>query len=501
MIRYKSNRQIPLKGFHLPFEGQLSPENRWIKWSRVIPWDDLAVGYYQAMDSGRGRPCKDARLIIGAVIIKHKLNLSDEETVLQIQENPYLQYFVGFRGYKDEQPFAPSLFVEIRKRMGVDVFSGFEQVILEKIGLAKDKRSKQAKGNESANRGKLLVDATVAEQSIRYPTDLSLLNESRHKSEDLIDELYQLSTRARKPRTYRVKARRQYLAVAKKRKLSSKELRRGIREQLQYLRRNLKHISVLLDEVGSTPFPLVAKRQRQYWIIQHVYSQQDGMYQTRSRRCENRIVSISQPHVRPIIRGKVSKSVEFGAKLSVSMFEGIALVDHISWDAFNENQDLKDQLESYKERMGVYPETVLADGIYGSRDNRNYMKLRGIRFGGKPLGRPVKERKENKAELRQQRQQRKLDALERIPIEGKFGQGKNGYRLNYIRARLRNTSEAWINSIFLVMNLMVLLRELYEDLLFLLQSQSFYFDQPILALINQFFESISMIPKQEQVSS
>ena len=69
MIRYKSNRQIPLKGFHLPFEGQLSPENRWIKWSRVIPWDDLAVGYYQAMDSGRGRPCKDARLIIGAVII------------------------------------------------------------------------------------------------------------------------------------------------------------------------------------------------------------------------------------------------------------------------------------------------------------------------------------------------------------------------------------------------------------------------------------------------
>ena len=103
-----------MEGFHLPFGGHLSPDNRWVKWSRAIPWDELAVGYYQAMDANRGRPCKDARLIIGSVIIKHKLNLSDEETVLQIQENPYLQYFVGFSGYTDKPPFDPSLFVEIR---------------------------------------------------------------------------------------------------------------------------------------------------------------------------------------------------------------------------------------------------------------------------------------------------------------------------------------------------------------------------------------------------
>jgi len=67
--------------------------------------------------------------------------------------------------------------------------------------------------------------------------------------------------------------------------------------------------------------------------------------------------------------------------------------------------------------------------------------------------------------LKQEKKQRRQDALDRIPIEGKFGQGKNGYRLNYIRARLLKTSEAWINSIFLVMNLMVLLRELYDELL------------------------------------
>ncbi|HHL33719.1 MAG TPA: transposase, partial [Desulfobulbaceae bacterium] len=123
MIRYKSTRQLSLEGFSLPFGGKLNPENRWVKWSLAIPWDELASGYYKSMSSTQGRPGKDARLVIGAVIIKHKLNLSDEETVLQIQENPYLQYFVGLSSYKDEPPFTASLFVEIRKRMGRKVFS------------------------------------------------------------------------------------------------------------------------------------------------------------------------------------------------------------------------------------------------------------------------------------------------------------------------------------------------------------------------------------------
>ncbi len=70
------------------------------------------------LSSTHGRPAKDARLVIGAVIIKHKLCLSDEETVQQIRENFYLQYFVGFAAYQDKQPFAPSLFVEVRRRMG-----------------------------------------------------------------------------------------------------------------------------------------------------------------------------------------------------------------------------------------------------------------------------------------------------------------------------------------------------------------------------------------------
>jgi hypothetical protein len=158
-------------------------------------------------------------------------------------------------------------------------------------------------------------------------------------------------------------------------------------------------------------------------------------------------------------------AVEFGAKLSVSLTsEGLARVDHLRWDAFHEGRDLPSQVEAYRERHGHYPEAVFADQIYGTRDNRNYLKSRGIRFAGKPLGRPKKQTDANASALKKEAEERRQEQRQRIPIEGKFGQGKNGYRLNYIRAKRTDTSAAWINSIFLVMNLLVLIREFFLSL-------------------------------------
>ena len=183
------------------------------------------------------------------------------------------------------------------------------------------------------------------------------------------------------------------------------------------------------------------------------------MYQNKSRRCDDRIVSISQPYVRPIIRGKLDRSVEFGSKLSVSLTsEGIARVDHLRWNAFHEGNDLISQVQAFRSRYGHYPEAVLGDPIYGTRANRTYLKQRGIRFAGKPMGRPRKVTDANREELKQLKAQQREEYVQRIPIEGKFGQGKNGYNLNYIRAKRADTSVAWINSIFLVMNLLILLR-------------------------------------------
>jgi len=456
MIRYTSERQMSLEGFTLPFGGRLNPENRWVKLSRKIPWDELAKAYHTRLTADRGRPAKNARIVIGAVIIKHKLTLSDEETVLQIQENPYLQYFIGLSRYQEEPAFAPSLFVEIRRRMGSEVFAAFEKAILAEMEKSRKKQKSDKKDQDPpSHKGKLVIDATVAEQAIRYPTDLGLLNESRERTEQLIDELAK-EIGVKKPRTYRKQAKKRYLTIAKNKKPGRKLIRLGIRQQLQYLRRNLSHMDRLLDACGG--FPLSPRKQKLYWVIQQVYSQQMSMYRNRSCRCDDRIVNIHQPHVRPIIRGKAKSRTEFGAKISVSLVDGIAMVDHLGWDAFNESQDLRDQVERYTALYGYFPKSVLADGIYGTRDNRKYLQGKEIRFGGKPLGRPMKQTAQNAGQIKLEKKLRKQDALERIPIEGKFGQGKNGYRLNYIRARTAATSEAWIRAIFLVMNLMVLLR-------------------------------------------
>lgn len=476
MICDNSSEQLSLAGFETFFERELDKNNRWVKLGDIIPWDKLSEAYYKSLSAGQGRPAKKARLMIGAVIIKHKLTLSDEETVLQIQENPYLQYFVGFSGFQKKQPFAPSLFVDIRKRMGDETFESFEEAIIEQLAEKKiskssskkndsdgesggaSKESSRSKPEENvAHQGKLILDATVAEQSIRFPTDLSLLNESREISEKIIDELYRQSDGQKKPRSYRRTARKKYLVIAKQRKAGSKKIRRGIREQLQYLRRNLGHIEKLFDEIPGYHIPLQWKLLRKYWVIQHVYSQQEEMYRLKKKSCDDRIVSISQPHVRPIVRGKANKKVEFGAKLGVSLTgDGIACVDNISWDAYHEGKDLKAQVEAYKKRYGYYPEVVIGDGIYGTQDNRKYLKNNGIRFSGKPLGRPKKATEENKKTLQEEKKCRREEYRQRIPIEGKFGQGKNGYRLNYIRAKSAKTSQAWIKSIFLVMNLLVL---------------------------------------------
>ena len=480
MIRYHSQKQLPLAEFDWPFQTALDENNRWVKLSQCIPWDALAEGYYQGLSLKQGRPTKDARLVIGAVIIKHKLCLSDEESVAQIQENPYLQYFVGLRGYQMEAPFAPSLFVEIRKRMGQGVFEVFQGGIIDAVKEAKVKKKSQSRSEqppedsedppassgspsraeEPEHQGKLILDATVAPQAIRYPTDLSLLNEAREFSEKVIDALYPKTDWKKKPRTYREKARQAYLAICKQKRPSGKVRRRGIKQQLQYLRRNMGHIERLLEYwPEGSPLPLPRWLLYRYWVIQHVYAQQREMYRNKRRRCDDRIVSISQPYVRPIIRGKLDKPVEFGAKLSVSLNgDGVACVDHLRWDAFHEGGDLKSQVEAYRARQGHYPAAVLGDPVYGTHANRRYLKGHGIRFAGKPLGRPKKVTEANREALKRLKAQRREEYLQRIPIEGKFGQGKNGYRLNYIRAKRADTSLAWINSIFLVMNLAVLLR-------------------------------------------
>jgi len=387
MIKYTSTKQLSIEEFKTPFYYGLDKNNRWARLAQQIPWDEFAKIYAKALCEDFGRPALDARIVIGAMIIKYKKALSDEETIEEIKENAYLQYFIGYEEFSHKPPFDPSLFVTLRERLGVDAFERLSQAFM--AGVAKveeseknpvENKSKKNPGPESKEQqrlerqGKLILDASVAPQDIKFPTDLDLLNDSREHTERIIDKLWKPGSGKRKPRTYRMIARKEYLSVVKQKKKTAKTLRTGIRKQLSYTSRNIKTIKKMIDPDLGKPFPLSHKEQKAFWIVQEIYNQQKKMYDDQIHQASDRIVSIAQPYVRPIVRGKAGKHTEFGAKLSVSLVNGFAFLDHLGWDAFNENTDLKDQVERYKKRFGIYPEEVIADKIYGTAENRKYLK-------------------------------------------------------------------------------------------------------------------------------
>lgn len=482
---YISPNQLSLVGFESPFTTHLNPDNRWVKMARQIPWDRITDVYYKQLNNRlTGANGINPRVAIGAIIIKHICDLSDRETVLQIQENVYMQHFIGYSSFSDVPVFDPSLFVDLRKRFGTEQINEINETIMglvkmhnENAGEDIDKKDDNIDGpphcinnaadapevNETTkaeaeriealatpappNSGELIVDATACPQDISYPTDLNLLNDAREKSEKLIDILHRqaklLDKETIKPRTYRKIARKEYLKVAQKKHKTKVEIRNALRKQLSYLNRNIRYIHHLLKHFER--IPLKRKDYKYLLVIQTLYEQQKIMYDNRTHTIEHRIVSIHQPHVRPIVRGKTNAYVEFGSKIQMSIMNGITFLEDLSWDAFNEGTRLMSTVENYKKRFGHYPQKVFADKIYCNRDNRAKLKSLSITLVAKPLGRPS---------LAVDNHIRPGD---RNPIEGKFGQAKTAYGMNRIKARLHETSESGIASIVLVLNLIKLI--------------------------------------------
>ncbi len=265
------------------------------------------------------------------------------------------------------------------------------EILTKLLAVRKPEKAEQSSGNNNnddndklsgGNSGKLLIDATVAPADIKYPTDLDLLNEAREKSEKLIDKLHDSASGEKKPRTYRKTARKEYIAITRRKNKPAKMIRKTMKKQAGYLKRNLNHVKQLLKSgkgLGEKDLSLLE-------VLRKVHAQQSEMLKNGKRSVENRIVSISQPHVRPIVRGKAGAKTEFGAEISVSVVDGIVYLDKLSWDAYNEGQDLISQVEKYQEKFGHYPESVHADKIYANRENRRYLSERDIRLSAPSPG-------------------------------------------------------------------------------------------------------------------
>jgi len=447
MSMYKKNRniQINLTDFNQPMGLKLNPENKWLKKAEIIPWNKIEDKYATLFESTTGTVAKPLRMALGSLMIQKEYDFSDRALVEQLQENPYFQYFIGLAGFQLEAPFAPSLLVEFRKRLTEDILMDINELILK--GDNDDDQPTSGGGadegsdTQEENKGTLILDATCAPQNIEFPQDINLLNEIREKLEGIIDAICSREN-LDKPRTYRKMARRDYLKLARSKKRTAGRIRKAIRQQLQYIRRDRGYLS-RFEKQGIM---LNEKESKLLQVLDKVYEQQKFMYDNDVHTIENRIVSISQPYIRPIVRGKSKAQVEFGAKLDLSIARGYGRIEKISFEAYNESEVLAEVIERYKQRTGHYPERILADKIYRNRNNLAYCKERNIRLSGPPLGRPRKDAIiDKKAEYR--------DNADRVEVERAFSLAKGSYGLGLIRTKLEETTRGSIVLSILVMNI------------------------------------------------
>jgi IS5 family transposase len=434
VYRGKDRRSLPLFEELFPFGGKLDENNRWPRIAELIPWEELE-SVYSSYFSDIGRPALDSRLVVGLFLLKHMTGLSDREVVWGLQENPYWQLFCGLESFAVGSALDPSSLTKLRKRLGAEYFRQLEELTYK---VLVDRKIIKSKG--------MLVDATVFSSNVKYPNDVGLLNDVR---EWLVGQVKNVGKRVgKKYRTYCRKAKQTYLSFAKKKNKTKKAIRRSQRQMLQYVRRNIKQFKDGLERLKVAGEQVKRVVIDKLEIAERIYTQQLEMYKNKTHRVKDRIVSFCRPYVRPIVRGKNGRYVEFGPKAALTHVDGFLFLDFISHDNFAEADTgiLSGQIESYENRFGRKPASLTGDRLYGNRANRALLDEQGIRSAFAPLGR--KERGPPDSSPWFKRKQR-----ERNRIEGHFGNGKQHYRLDSIRYQGNDGEQMWVRAGILAMNL------------------------------------------------
>jgi len=464
---------MTVEDFVAPLGGKLNSENRWAKMAKLMPWDMIEDIYAKTFknDKPDGRPPITSRIVFGALYIKENENFTQDQTMQHISENLYMQHFLGLTEFNTEPPFTSSMLSQFASRFSRDDMKKINEELYRRTHPPKDEPPEDgppASGGTPAegaqeesvrkNKGKMILDATVAPADIRYPTDLSLLNECREGTEKIIDDVWGKTDRKGHKTPYsRTRARKAYLKIAKQRKPRKGKIRQGVREQLECVEKTLEVLDRILANIGLEEFGI------HHWArlltIRKIAEQQRWHYENPGESVPDRIVSVRQPHVRPIVRGKARGEVEFGQKLGLSIVDGFTFIENQGWDNFAEGSTLIASAERFRERHGVYPKAIIADMTYRNRNNINFCKANGIRLSGPRLGRP------RASDIEADREQAYKDSCERNIVEGRIGTNKRRYGLDLIYARLEQTGEFEAAMNILCMNVAHLLRLLLSHFL------------------------------------
>ena len=284
----------------------------------------------------------------------------------------------------------------------------------------------------------MYTDATCYESEMRYPTDQKLLWECVEKSYGIMCEA---SGRAgvHRPRTKYLDVEKANLSYRKQRKHSNSQTRKMTRRLLNLLGKILKEIR-RMERGHDGQELLTIKEKSLVEIVTRVYRQQRNHFDSGNRResIPDRIVSVSKPYVRPIVRGKEVKSVEFGAKCNNIMVDGISFIEKLSFNAFNEGTRLQHCVKMHRRLFGVDVKKIGGDTSYAGTGNRDFCRENGIQTSFVKRGRPSQEKKETDF-VRQE-----LARVRATAMEGSFGTQKEHYAMRRIKARKKETEILYI---------------------------------------------------------
>ena len=387
----------------------------------AIPWSDLVKDFGLKESSKGAKMSFSPRGRIALMFLKHYACCSDKRLIEQLNSNIDYQFFCDLH-------------------LGFDRITNYKIVSQIRCELAAcldiDVLQKCLYANWSdyiENPDQVTVDATCYESDLRYPSNQKLLWEA-------VNWMYkQLCKNAKivgvkMIRSKYLKWKRRYHNFSKMRR-KTKSKRRSLTRSLLWLLKKFIDFEVYLRKnyklQGSIQY------YRRVATIKKVYLQQEAHFRT-GNKIKDRIVSIAKDYLRPIVRGKEIKPVEFGAKVNKLQIDGISFIEHLSFNAFNEGTRL--QATIYKAQSLTHRKTKIigADAIYATNKNRNFVTKHKIKTDFKRKGRLPKDYK-------QERKLKSLITKERATrLEGSFGKEKEYYHLKKIKAKTKATEILWI---------------------------------------------------------
>ena len=361
----------------------------------------------------------------GLMFLKAYLNLSDEKLIDRINTDWALQYFCGIQLSENQEIKDGGMPSRIRIFLAEHLdIEGFQQVLI---------------NNWSADMeglGVMLNDATAFESYIKFPTDVKLLWDSVHWVYTIMHTFCR-ELKLKRPRSRFNEQKIKQLAYQKCRKKTHKMTQKRKQALLYLLNKGLGQLAEVSAYAREKNLGMKERHAIRLIYIKEVYRQQKYMFDNNTNTVADRIVSLFKYYIRPIKRGKENKAVEFGAKVAMSQVDGIDLIDRLSFNAFNECKELKSSVIKHEQRFGPCRQ-VGVDAIYGTNENRKWMKSKNIFHSCVPKGRASAHKEQEKI-LRKE-----LGKERSTVLEGSFGNVKNHYGLAKVKARTEATEIAWI---------------------------------------------------------